>query len=75
MKTRIKKYFNTLTQNKVSNSLIFLKHASDKKRVSIIMCGDFNSVPECGIYRLMTTGQVSQDCVDFRSSKQIFLKK
>lgn len=49
--------------------LFFFKHAADNKRISVIICGDFNSVPECGIFKLMTTGTVSQDCIDFRSSK------
>ncbi|KAJ3656962.1 hypothetical protein Zmor_015999 [Zophobas morio] len=40
-----------------------------QKRVSLILCGDFNSVPECGIYQLYTTGKVQEDHVDFQSSK------
>lgn len=37
--------------------------------VSIIFCGDFNSVPECGIYKLMTEQFVPDDFIDFRSSE------
>lgn len=40
-----------------------------KEQISLIFCGDFNSVPECGIYKLMTEQFVPDDFVDFRSSK------
>lgn len=36
--------------------------------ISIVYCGDFNSTPECGIYRLMTQKGVPADFVDFQSS-------
>lgn len=39
------------------------------KRVSLVFCGDFNSVPECGIYKLFTTGSVPGNFVDYSSSK------
>lgn len=41
----------------------------DVARISIIFCGDFNSVPECGIYKLMTEQRVPPDFIDFQSSK------
>lgn len=41
----------------------------DDNRVSIIFCGDFNSVPECGIHKLMTEKYVPSDYIDFKSSK------
>lgn len=37
--------------------------------VSVVYCGDFNSVPECGIYRLMTQKAVPAGFVDFSSSE------
>lgn len=37
--------------------------------ISIIFSGDFNSVPECGIYKLMTEQLVNSDFIDFQSSK------
>lgn len=40
-----------------------------EKQVSIIFCGDFNSVPECGIYKLMTEKFVPENFIDFQSSK------
>lgn len=39
-----------------------------EKQLSIIFCGDFNSVPECGIYKLMTEKFVPDDFIDFQSS-------
>lgn len=39
------------------------------KGVSLVFCGDFNSVPECGIYKLFTTGLVPGNFVDYTSSK------
>lgn len=37
--------------------------------ISILFCGDFNSTPECGIYKLMTEKLVESDFIDFKSSK------
>lgn len=45
----------------------------DEKRISIIFCGDFNSVPECGIFKLMTEKFVPSDFIDFSSSKTSFI--
>lgn len=41
----------------------------NEKQLSILFCGDFNSVPECGIYKLMTERFVPADFIDFKSSK------
>ncbi|KAB0798204.1 hypothetical protein PPYR_09197 [Photinus pyralis] len=41
-----------------------------KVRISLIFCGDFNSVPECGIYQLYTKGSVSEDFVDWGSNAE-----
>lgn len=41
-----------------------------EEQISIIFCGDFNSVPECGIYKLMTEKIVPNDFNDFQSSKK-----
>lgn len=40
----------------------------NEQQISIIFCGDFNSVPECGIYKLMTEKFVPDDFIDFQSS-------
>ncbi|XP_026738408.1 2',5'-phosphodiesterase 12-like [Trichoplusia ni] len=39
-----------------------------KKRISVILCGDFNSVPSCGIYQLYTTGKSPSDLPDWKSN-------
>ncbi|XP_070507871.1 2',5'-phosphodiesterase 12 [Chironomus tepperi] len=38
--------------------------------ISLLFCGDFNSVPECGIYKLMTEGHVPQDFIDWGSKPE-----
>ncbi|GJQ66888.1 hypothetical protein Trydic_g7910 [Trypoxylus dichotomus] len=40
------------------------------KNITTIFCGDFNSVPECGIYQLYTTGFVSESIIDFKSNAE-----
>lgn len=40
--------------------------------VRIILCGDFNSTPDCGIYQLMTTSHVPEDHKDWSSSERTF---
>ncbi|CAH2066567.1 unnamed protein product, partial [Iphiclides podalirius] len=40
------------------------------KSVSLILCGDFNSVPSCGIYRLYTTGIALDDLPDWKSKAE-----
>lgn len=42
----------------------------DKDKVSIIFCGDFNSVPECGIYKLMTEKFVDEHFIDWSSNEE-----
>lgn len=56
--------------------IAFLQHLYDNisnkyrnSHVSIISCGDFNSVPECGIYKLMTTKFVPEDFPDWKSKE------
>ncbi|KAF7278313.1 hypothetical protein GWI33_008531 [Rhynchophorus ferrugineus] len=46
-----------------------LKERYCGKRVSLIFCGDFNSVPDCGIYKLYTTGSIPGDYIDYSSNK------
>lgn len=48
-------------------TVVDLKLASGD--LSIVFCGDFNSVPECGIYKLITERLVPADFIDFQSSK------
>lgn len=58
--------------------MLYVQHVQQKTKdelnvsddqTAIIFCGDFNSVPECGIYKLMTEKYVPDDFVDFQSSK------
>ncbi|KAK6619211.1 hypothetical protein RUM44_003593 [Polyplax serrata] len=44
------------------------KQMYPNKNVSIIFCGDFNSTPDCGIFKFMTQGSVSQDVSDWESN-------
>lgn len=44
------------------------KDESKASDVSLIFCGDFNSVPDCGIYKLMTEQFVPADFVDWSSN-------
>ncbi|GFQ67194.1 2',5'-phosphodiesterase 12 [Trichonephila clavata] len=37
---------------------------------SLILCGDFNSCPEFGVYQLMTTGSLNEDCIDWHSNPE-----
>ncbi|XP_039765003.1 2',5'-phosphodiesterase 12-like isoform X2 [Pararge aegeria] len=38
------------------------------KRVSVVLCGDFNSIPSCGIYQLYTMGTAPDDLPDWSSN-------
>uniref|UniRef100_A0A1I8PS33 2',5'-phosphodiesterase 12 n=1 Tax=Stomoxys calcitrans TaxID=35570 RepID=A0A1I8PS33_STOCA len=42
----------------------------NEKQLAIVFCGDFNSVPECGIYRLMTERFVDKDFIDWSSNAE-----
>ncbi|KAI5705163.1 hypothetical protein M8J76_007443 [Diaphorina citri] len=37
--------------------------------ISLIFCGDFNSSPDCGMYRLMTENNVPPDVEDWKSNQ------
>lgn len=36
---------------------------------SVILCGDFNSTPDCGVYKLMTEKHVPVDYLDWKSQE------
>ncbi|XP_013133622.1 PREDICTED: 2',5'-phosphodiesterase 12 [Papilio polytes] len=40
------------------------------KRISLILSGDFNSVPSCGIYQLYTTGVAPDSLPDWQSNAE-----
>ncbi|KAJ4443448.1 hypothetical protein ANN_05117, partial [Periplaneta americana] len=42
----------------------------EERRVSCVFCGDFNSTPEWGVYRLITTQHASEDSIDWSSNKE-----
>lgn len=63
--------------------MLYVKHVREEivneleisnDKLSIVFCGDFNSVPECGIYKLMTEQFVPDNFVDFKSSKLIWIQ-
>lgn len=65
-------------------SLIFVDHMykqairdykiNDPQNIGLVFCGDFNSVPECGIYKLMTEQFVDKDFVDWSSNLEEAVK-
>lgn len=50
------------------------KEKSSNQDVSLIFCGDFNSVPECGIFKLMTEQFVPENFVDWNSNLEQAVK-
>ncbi|KAH8353432.1 hypothetical protein KR084_010939 [Drosophila pseudotakahashii] len=61
-------------------SILFVEHIISKavkdfnigstQNVGLIFCGDFNSVPECGIYKLMTEQLAAESLDDWRSNSE-----
>lgn len=49
------------------------KYNLNDNNISIIFCGDFNSVPECGIYKLLTENYVGDDFIDWNSCMYFIL--
>ncbi|KAG4072368.1 hypothetical protein HA402_004300 [Bradysia odoriphaga] len=49
---------------------IKLEFNVDDNDISIVFCGDFNSVPECGIFKLMTQQKIEENFVDFQSNRE-----
>lgn len=39
-------------------------------KITIIFCGDMNSTPDCGLYKLVHEGKVSSDLKDWRSNEE-----
>ncbi|XP_044742172.1 2',5'-phosphodiesterase 12 isoform X2 [Chrysoperla carnea] len=63
-----------LAMTYLQHSIEQLKLKHKDKRITLMFCGDFNSVPECGIYKLMTTGSVSEDEPDWSSNMEEQIK-
>lgn len=65
-------------------SILFVEHIykqamkehsiSDPQNIGLVFCGDFNSVPECGIYKLMTEQFVEKDFIDWSSNLEEAVK-
>ncbi|GLH16403.1 Protein angel [Gryllus bimaculatus] len=53
---------------------INLSSSMPNSSVSLIMCGDFNSTPDCGVFQLMTTKFVPDDFKDWESNAQEAIK-
>lgn len=53
-----------LVQNIIAK---FKENSMKDQNVSLIFCGDFNSVPECGIFKLMTENFVPENFIDWSS--------
>ncbi|KQS70529.1 uncharacterized protein Dere_GG26826 [Drosophila erecta] len=61
-------------------SMLFVEHSISKAlkdfnissptNIGLIFCGDFNSVPECGIYKLMTQQLADNSLEDWRSNAE-----
>ncbi|KAK9879423.1 hypothetical protein WA026_006490 [Henosepilachna vigintioctopunctata] len=58
----------------IQNSLETIKKEYPEKRISLVFCGDFNSIPDCGIYKLFTTGSVPEDFIDYKSNAEEAVK-
>lgn len=46
-----------------------LRESNPDADVSVILCGDFNSTPECGVFQLMTTGNAPENLIDWKSNE------
>nr|XP_016935605.1 2',5'-phosphodiesterase 12 [Drosophila suzukii]XP_016935614.1 2',5'-phosphodiesterase 12 [Drosophila suzukii] len=61
-------------------SMLFIEHIISKavqdfnisspQNIGLIFCGDFNSVPECGIYKLMTEQLAEESLEDWSSNTE-----
>uniref|UniRef100_A0A1Q3F6I5 2',5'-phosphodiesterase 12 n=1 Tax=Culex tarsalis TaxID=7177 RepID=A0A1Q3F6I5_CULTA len=46
------------------------QYGLDRSHFAIVFCGDFNSTPECGMFRLMTERFVGDEMADWRSNEE-----
>lgn len=40
--------------------------SADPGNIQLVLCGDFNSLPDSGVIEFLSTGRVSQDHKDFK---------
>lgn len=57
----------------VKNFVQQIKKIMPGHQVDLIFCGDFNSFPENGVYKLMTEKIISNDFIDWKSCKFFFI--
>lgn len=49
---------------------------ADASNIQLVLCGDFNSLPDSGVIEFLSTGRVSQDHKDFKDfSYKLCLEK
>ncbi|KAL2745648.1 hypothetical protein V1477_006039 [Vespula maculifrons] len=58
----------------IENLIEKIKQEHPQSNVSILLCGDFNSVPECGIYQLMTENYIPENYKDWSSNLEETVK-
>ncbi|KAL1399074.1 hypothetical protein pipiens_008491 [Culex pipiens pipiens] len=46
------------------------QYGLDRNHFAIVFCGDFNSTPECGMFRLMTQRFVGTEMADWQSNEE-----
>ncbi|GFU92231.1 2',5'-phosphodiesterase 12 [Trichonephila clavipes] len=54
----------------LENLLLKYQKENPSYITSLILCGDFNSCPEFGVFQLMTTGSLNEDCIDWHSNPE-----
>ncbi|XP_066157181.1 CCR4-NOT transcription complex subunit 6-like [Euwallacea fornicatus] len=59
LKTILEESVQTLRANNVN--------ISDPSNIQLVLCGDFNSLPDSGVIEFLSTGRVSQDHQDFKA--------
>lgn len=53
-----------------TNLRLMIEELDDESRLHLIFCGDMNSTPDCGLFQLVTQGQVGQNSLDWTSNKE-----
>ncbi|XP_047366288.1 2',5'-phosphodiesterase 12 isoform X1 [Vespa velutina] len=58
----------------IENFIEKITQEHPQSNVSILLCGDFNSVPDCGIYQLMTENYIPENYKDWSSNLEETVK-
>lgn len=59
LKTILDESAQTLKSNDIN--------VNDPSNIQLVLCGDFNSLPDSGVIEFLSTGRVSQDHKDFKA--------